>query len=598
MMPSQSSPDLSLAGRADIAGKSAAWIMTHLQRILCVGIAGALLLKFVLIWRIAVNWDEFYFLEMVHQYARGELAIRFQTFHVHLFSWLPGLGWETVDQVIAGRFIMALLATGSAALIYGIARRFVGRAGALFVVLSYLSVTAVVQHGASFRVDPIVTVLVLLSLFAVLCKPAGWRGAALAGVAMALALSVTIKSAIYLIVLGGVFWCAGPAMRERIRLGSAFGVSLLLGLAALRLFHDSQLPAQPAAGAGDFLQSTASKVFLDEIFPRSFDLIQMVLANPLLWIMMIEGAVVAWAIVRARAGQPGWQRLLPLVLALPVLTPIFYRNAFDYFYPVIFAPAAVLVGFSFEKHLKSAPRPNGVPVAAILVVAQCALLVFNAASAHENNLALQRRTIADVRAVIPQPVAHIEGFGAFPDYQRVGFFMSSWGVESYRRAGRPIFADLVAKDQPVFVFADSPSLYHALVPGIDVATERTFLAEDIRVLQDNYIHHWGMLFVAGKRIEVMAGETGSFDIMIAGEYRLEAAAPATIDGGRVAPNGIVTLAAGAHTIALDGGSRDATLRWAKASHRPAPPAADPLAFFDRNSWAGMTPDMMRPDGAR
>lgn len=598
MMPSQSSPDLSLTGRADIVGKSAAWIAAHLQRILCVGIVGALLMKFVLIWRIAVNWDEFYFLEMVHQYARGELAIRFQTFHVHLFSWLPRLGWDTVDQVIAGRFVMALLATGSAALIYGIARRFVARPSALFVVLAYLSVTAVVQHGASFRVDPIVTFLVLLSLFGVLCKPAGWRGAALGGAAMALAASVTIKSALYLIVIAGVFWCVGQTLRDRARLGSAFVISLLLWLAALRVFHDSQLPAQPVAGAGDFLQSTASKVFLDEIFPRSFDLIQMVLANPLLWIMMVEGAVVVWAIARARDGQAGWQRLLPLVLASPVLTPIFYRNAFDYFYPLILAPAAVLVGFSFEKHLKAAPRPSGFSVVAILVAAQCAILVFNTASTLENALALQRRTIATVRAVFPEPVPHIEGFGAFPDYRRTGFFMSSWGVESYRRANRPIFAELVANDQPVFVFADSPSLYHALMPGIEVAKERTFLAEDVRVLQDNYIRHWGMLFVAGKHLQSTDGTTVSFDIAIAGAYRLEAAAPLAIDGSRVAPGDTVTLSPGAHSLDFGGGAGEATLRWAQASSVPTLPATDPLAFFNRKSWAGMTPSMMRPDAAR
>jgi hypothetical protein len=31
---------------------------------------------------------------------------------------------------------------------------------------------------------------------------------------------------------------------------------------------------------------------------------------------------------------------------------------------------------------------------------------------------------------------------------------------------------------------------------------------------------------------------------------------------------------------------------------PALPATDPLAFFNRKTWAGMTPSMMNPDAAR
>lgn len=597
-MSSQFSSDLSLRGRADVVGRCAAWIAAHADRILCVGIFAALLIRFVFVWRIAVNWDEFYFLELVHQYARGELTIRPQTFHVHLFSWLPALGWSEAGQIIAARVVMALLSCGSAALIYGIARRFLARRSALFALLSYLSVTAVIQHAASFRVDPIVTFLVLLSMFAVLCKPGGWRGAVLAGAAMAVAALVTIKSALYLVVLAGVFWCDAQTLRERTRLACAFGAGFLTSLAALYLFHDSLLPAQPAAAPADFLQSTASKVFLDEIFPRAFDLVMMVLANPVLWLMMAEGAVAAWMAARTRDSDSGWAWLLPLVLALPVVTPIFYRNAFDYFYPFILAPAAVLVGFAFEKHLKTAPRPNGFSVIAVLIAAQCALLVFNTVSRLPGELPQQRQTIAEVRAVFPEPVPHIEGFGVFSDYPRIGFFMSSWGVESYRRAGRPIFAELIAQHQPVFIFADSPSLYGALMPGIDVVKERQFLPEDVRVLQENYLQHWGMLFVAGKQVKVTGSEPGEFSIMMGGDYRLEAGAPAIIDGTRVEPGSTVALAAGSHAIAMEGGSGDATLRWAKASYVPAVAPSDPLTFFDRKSWAGMTPSMMPPDAAR
>lgn len=575
-----------------------AWVALHAERVMVSAILVAVLAKFVLIARVALNWDEFYFLEFVHQYARGELTARFQTFHIHLFSWLPALGWDVPDQVVAGRLVMSVLATGSALLTYGIARRFVTRPGALFVVLAYLSVSAVIDDGSSFRVDPIVTFLCLLALFVILCRPAGMRGATLAGAAMALAMLVTVKSAFYLVVIAGVFWCLGHDLRARAKLAGSFAATFILSAGALFAFHDGMLAPQEVAGAGAFLSSTAAKVFFDSVFPRAYDLIWMLIPNPLFWVMLAQGAAIAWSTARRPETRSGWLAYLPLVLALPVLTPILYRNAFPYFYPFILAPAAILIGLAFDKHRQDGAK--GIPpakLAAMLVLVQCAILAFGIVAKLGDNARVQRETIAAVRAIFPQPVPYIEGFGVLADYPRSGFFMSSWGVENYRRAGQPVFADLVARHQPPFVLADSPSLFAALVPGVKVDRSRALLPEDARVLRDTYIRHWGMLFVAGRHLQSTAGAPVSFDIAVAGAYRLEAAAPLAIDGSRVAPGDIITLSAGAHTLDF-GGRGEATLRWAQASSVPALPAADPLAFFNRKTWAGMTPSMMHPDAAR
>ena len=561
-------------------------------------ILAAVAAKFWLILRINLNWDEFYFLELIHQYASGALTGRFQTFHVQLFAWLPALGWEVPDQVVAGRLVMAVLATASAYLTYAIAGRFVTRRGALFALLAYLSVSAVIEHGSSFRVDPIVTFLCLLALFAILCRPGGLLGAALAGAAMALAALVTVKSVFYLVVIAGVFWCLGHSLRDRAMLALPFAASFALAAIALFVFHDATLAPQEAAGAGAFLQGSASKAFFESVFPRAFDLIWMLIPNPLFWLLLAQGVAVAWSVARKPGNRSGWEAYLPLVLALPVLTPILYRNAFPYFYPFILAPAAILVGLAFDKHRQGAHKSNAVAPAKLgsaLVLAQCAILAFGTLSKLNDDTRVQRETIAAVRSIFPQPVPYIEGFGVLSDYPRNGFFMSSWGVENYRRAGQPVFAALVARNQPPFVLADAPSLYGALVPGVAVEQGRTFLPEDARFLQDNYIRHWGMLFVAGKHLDSSAT---SFDIAVSGDYRLEADAALAIDGTPVAPRGTVNLSAGAHTLDFGGGAGAATLRWAQASTVPALPATDPLAFFNRKSWAGMTPSMMRPDAAR
>lgn len=299
MMQSPSTPSPVLpSGGAALRGGFVAWVGTHMDRVLAVAVVAALAVKFLLIARINVNWDEFYFLELVHQYAQGTLPGRFQTFHVHLFSWLPQLGWTQINQIIAGRAVMQILAMASAYLIYAVARRFVTRRGALFALLAYLSVGAVIEHGASFRVDPIVTYLSLLSLFAILCRPAGLLGAAFAGIAMALAMLLTIKSAFYLVVIAGVFWCMAATMRSRIKLALAFAIPFSLGIAALFLVHSATLAPQETTGAGAFLRGSASKVLLESLFPRAFDFIEVVISNPLVWLMLAEGALIAWAAAR------------------------------------------------------------------------------------------------------------------------------------------------------------------------------------------------------------------------------------------------------------------------------------------------------------
>jgi hypothetical protein len=574
------------------------WVEINAYRVLIVGIAAAVVMKFTLTARLAINWDEFYYLEIVHRYVRGELGVQFQTFYVHFFSWLPLLGWDEVDQIVTGRLIMAVLGTGTAFLIYIVARRFVSQCGALFALLAYLSVTAVVGHSASFRADPIVTFLSLLSVFAILCEPGGLSGAALAGLTMALGVMVTVKLALHLAVMGAILWCVAQGTREFTKMSMTFLASFSAAFAVLYLLHDSTLAAQPDVNASAFLHTSASKVFFEGFFPRSSELIQITFSNPLFWLMMGEGATAAWT-ARQTKHDRSRSIWLPLVLALPVLTPIVYRNAFIYFYPVILAPASILVGFSFDKHLNAARKPNrplAAAVVTILVIAQCTILALHNASRLGDRIHLQRQTIAQVRTIFPQSVHYIGGFGILAGYPRDGFFMSSWGLETYRRAGEPVFPMLVARDQPPFLLADSPSLYDAMTSGVAVYEDRILLTEDAQFLRENYVPYWGMLFVAGKRLPASPGPA-TFNIAISGEYRLDAATPLSIDGKRLEPGDSIVLAAGEHRIDFGGEVGETTLRWAQASQVPALAPTNPLSFFNVPNWAGMTPQMMQVDAA-
>jgi hypothetical protein len=564
-----------------LQGRSAgisAWIVRHSDAIMATAIGIALVSKLPLAFRINLHWDEFYFLSMVHDYARGDLATAFQTFHVHLFSWLPHLDGE-VTQIIAARLVMVALATGSALAIYGIARHFAPRGGALFAVLGYLALSVVVEHGASFRTDPIATFLALAALYVMIRRPGNIAAACLAGASLAIAALVTIKTAFFLPLIAALIWCQVSCLKVQARMAAASGGAFVLVGGLLYLFHLSSLVPADSTAIG-YLQGAASKVlFEDGFFVRWADFLMVIAFNPLFWILLVEAAIFAWRSARAGKRRADW---LPLVLVLPALTPLIYRNAFDYYFPLILAPAAILLAIFYEKHrgARAAGISRGPAPLGLLILVQCGLLAIHVARNLPDQIAPQRSVLAAVHATFSQPVPYIGGYGVVAAFPRQGFFMSSWGVEKYQQAGTPIFADIVARTQPPLLLADSPSLYGAVIPGIAIRPERALLPPDAQFLKDNYVAHWGMLFVAGKQLAIPAGgRPAAFDIAIAGEYRLESTVPVSLDGRDLRPGDVVTLATGAHALEAAGGPAEATLRWARALPPPEDAPVGLLTFF-------------------
>lgn len=574
---------------ADVTGATAvgpagiaSWIWRRADAVLAAAIAAAAALKVLLDFRINVHWDEFYFLSLVHDYVRGALAARHQTFHVHLFSWLTQIDGE-IDQVIAGRLAMTVLALGSAALIYGIARRFAARGGALFAVLGYLALSVVIEHGASFRTDPIATFLVLAALFLLIRWPGGLVPALGAGAVLALATLVTVKVALFFPVFALIAWCLVPRLRDLVRVALAASAAFTIGCGALYLLHAASLAVADPVDTASFLQRSATKMLLqDGLFARLPQLLFVVAFNPLFWVMAAEGGIAAWRAARGTGDRgtgargTGERRAwVPLILALPLLAPAFYRNAFPYFFPMIMAPAAILLAIFYEKHRRAAAATGRTGLLSVFIAVQCAMLALHTARNAADATAPQRTVLAAIHQVFPGPVPYIDGYGVAASFPRLGFFMSSWGVQNYQAANQPIFAEIVARKQPPMLLADSPSLYGAVIPGVVVRQERALLPEDVQFLKDNYVPHWGMLFVAGKQFEAADG-VRDFAIAVAGDYRLEAGAPVRIDGQAVPPGAIIPLGAGPHRIEA---GIEATLRWAKALPPPATEPVGLLPFF-------------------
>ena len=579
-----------LPARALVAG-----IMGRADAIIAIAIALAIVLKFVLAFRINIHWDEFYYLSFVHDYARATLDVRLQTFHVHFFSWLTKLGTDEVGQIIAGRLVMAALASASALLTYLIARRFAARGAALFGVLCYLSLNFVLLHGASFRTDPIATFLVLLAVYAALRQPGRIAAALIAGAALGLATLVTIKTSVYYPALAAMIWCQPATMRERAVFSAFAALAFAVTFGPLYLLHDASLAAQAPAAAAGYLGQTASGMLLREgLLPRMAEFLWVVRLNPLFWILALAGAITAMAHALRAGERAAW---LPLALALPLLTPLVYRNAFAYYYAFALPTSCVLVALLFEKLRQMAAARARSPAAtalALLIAAQIILLAMHGGYNLADGITPQRRVLKAVHAVFPRPTPYIDAFGVVATFPRHSFFMSSLGLQNYRDAGRPVFPSLAARDQPPMLLVDSPSLYAAMFPGVTVRAHHELLPEDKQFLNENYLQHWDILFVAGKRLLPPAPDGRmTFQVAIAGEYKLESAVAVDIDGARVPPGGNIRLGVGGHRLTSSRPLEPVILRWAAA--RPAPDGA-PVGlngFFGRTKF--LIPDASSSD---
>ena len=556
-----------------------------LGRGLLVLIGLAFLLKLHLVFVLNVNWDEFHHLESVYSHLRGELTSPLQTIQVHFFTWLSHLPGDLVDQVIAARLVMYGFALSSAFLIYRIGRCFLDPAATLFALLCYLAFSYVVEHGTSFRADPIATFFCLSSVYFLLRTRPAWFASLCAGLALAAAAMVTIKSVFYLPAVGFLLLLSSPNTEDRGRILvriAVFAVSFACGFAALYLLHRASFgPVELRSPTGFAAQAAGKVIRLDTILPRWRFLGASAIENTTIWALFCLGA--ASLVGRAWKGSPSERvAAVPmLIFLLPLASFLVYRNAFPYFYTFIMPLPMLACGALFAAAVRSPPSalfrsPKPIAIGLTFVVA-ANLGQFYVAAA-KPALQLQRQTIALVHRLFPNPVAYIDRCGMISSYPKVGFFMSTWGMENYLARGEHIFRDLVRRERPLFLIANISSLDPAVPPDQIRALGRYSLFDDDHaVLASNYVHHWGALYVAGKTLDFPTGDgVQDFEILIPGTYTLEAEAPLTINGQTIAPSEALRLEPGKHRASASG-QRRAILRWGERLYQPTqPPVEGPI----------------------
>jgi hypothetical protein len=504
-----------------------------------------------------VNWDEFRYLADIYAYQRGELSSRLLTFQVHVFGWLTGLGDE-MQQIVVARLVMLLFETGTALSMWLIARNFFDRATSLFAPLAFLSFSFVLQHGASFRFDPMMTFLVMSCVYLVLTTRL--RAPALIGIGLTLALAamVTVKVALAVPLLLGVgAYRIAVAERRietlgRLTAAAAAGVAFL-GL--LYLWHSNTLASAAPGMAQEQLSASYAKTVGEwRLLPSYRYFIRAAYENLLHWILLGTGIVIT---VRRR-GTDRAQRLLFLAFLFPLLSIAVYRNAFPYFYAFALAPASVL--FAAAAEAKAVARLSWL-VAAFWV----ASAVVHHQRALTSDAAEQRQVIKEVHALFPEPVPYIDRCSMISSFPQAGIFLSSWWLENYVAAGRPVMNDLLAKTQPAFILVNSPVLTQALGVEPSAQLKWSLLPEDRTTLQSNYVHYRGALWVAGKRFDLSA-QWRPENFPISGNYLVQSTRRIRIDGQMVRPGQAVSLARGRHLISSPDGPQRAVLRW--GAHLP------------------------------
>jgi hypothetical protein len=548
--------------------------------ILAAFVVTALALKGLLTPLYPIHDDEFYYLSQVYAHERGEPQPPFQTFHVHFFRWLSAVGPNEVTQVVAARMVMYLLLLGTCFYLFRLARYFLGTRGAVFCVLCYLCFLSTIANGASFRSDTPAAFFMVFALYHFIVREDSAFAQVRAGLALAVSLLFTIKAAIYLPVFAAWFLARlllrGGGWKSLMRTGGFLG-ALVLGFLALYKLHTATLPHSGGGNNAAFLGGVFSTfVTFGQIFPARRWIIQTLVIDSFIWLLLLGGLMVHGMDLRQRRyARHEPQTLLP-VLAIPLLSLLFYRNAYPYFFVFLMPTATVFCGYAFEfpaSKLKNAGRMTAAVLSAVL-----GLMVFANFLVHVPRYLLsqteltvrQRDVLAAVHQMFPQPVPYVDTCSMVASYPKVGLFMSPAGIHSYHRYGQPVMGRLLSQRKPAFLLVNYPWLLdlNRNEPPRPFGGEGLF-DEDWAALRSYFIHHWGPIWVAGKQFDPgSAAEPRCFEIIAPGLYTVEAPTDVLIDGTLYRDGSVVRLQEGAHTVRAEGASTMIRLRWGDHLYRP------------------------------
>ena len=556
-------------------------------------ITTTLFLKFRLLFLLNIDVDEFTFLSVVHRYIQGTLGSPFYTFHVHLFSWLPMVSMNEIDQVMAARLVMFSFFVGSSVFTYLIAKYFLNTTGALFSVLCYVSISNIIIHGTSFRFDPICSLLFLIAVYLFLNKPGRNVGISLSGFCMALSMMISFKSFFYMVTLIVLCLCLlyiSEDRRETIKNIILFYISFLISLLLLFMYHshmlfDMQYKDFLFSVSGNVKHTVGLKLFFNGYIHNWQYLVIFIIENIVVVSLLISGLILI--IYKYAIGNNIYNNNIIILSFLVNCAPlVYYRYNHPYFYVFILSPAIVLCGI-IVNGLEKINHGKMLYIVPILI-SLLSLIVFSNVIHHYNNNAFdqnisKKEIVNAVHKMFPTPVPYIDRCFMISSFPGVGLQMTTRDMERYSKANNPIMRDMIVQQKPKLIVANIVYLDLKLPyngNAKDIFFNYPLLEEDYEVLRRNYIHHWGKLYVPGKKFNFNSEKKEEkFKILIPGTYTIETTENIQINGVNYENGDIIRLDNTIYEVKPRIIPSEVVIRWGNNIYKPNDdPSLQPIFF--------------------
>ena len=503
----------------------------------------AFALLVVLAWTRNVHWDEFFFLSHVHAHLDGRLDRPLQTAFVHAFGWLAAVPGNEMGQIFVGRLVMTALLATTAVSIFRIAATLTDARAAAVAVVGFVTSGFVLAHGSDFRADPIAAAALTGALGVMIASRMSVVQVVGLAILSAVALLVTIKSALYLpAFLGALYWRgADRVVAARILVAGVLGL-LLAGI--LFALHAAGIEAPPGRDAATNARDAFRTTLLQDGYLARW-------REAVRWALLSIGGLTLAVLGLSGAGAPRL-RVLVVSFAMPLfLSIIFYRNAFPYFFPFIVPPLMVVAAVGAAR-LGPGRALGGLLL--LMIVTGMA----QAGQALAQGAELQRATLAEVHRLFPEPVPYIDANAMVSTFPHEGFFMSTWGVMRYRARGRPIMSDIIRQAEPPLLLANRWALRQAMTDPGAPDHPLLLMPEDQAALRRTYVHYSGIIWLAGRSV-VLGPDPETVDLPFPGRYRLEIGVPVSIDGRRAADGDVIEVT---HAVYVSGpAGTELTLVW-------------------------------------
>ncbi|MEP1606255.1 MAG: hypothetical protein ABJJ48_08080, partial [Marinomonas sp.] len=493
------------------------------------------ILHFHLALTRSINWDEFHFLGQVHTFVRGELTLPLQSLHVRMFAWLAPLDMAGVDQIRIARMFMLAAEAVTCASITLIARRFVSLPYALTCALAYVTAAYVVQHGWSFRTDPIATAFSMSALAILARSKFSMIAIAAFALLMGTAFMVTMKIVLFAPAFAGIAWMrwseAGFQFKRALQI--AAGPVIAIGVAAV-IYALHSLSLAPADKAAEMVSHSGESMFKLGLSKN----LRYLSHGALFALPFVMALIITPFALKERTDVPKAKLVAILGLAAMTVTPLYYINSFPYFYAFMLAPIAAGLGFG----IKALSERYGHNVV-LAVFAGWGLMVWFVDG--ESHLDKQRTIQIAAAQMFDEPVNYLDFPNFLPRHRKANSFLSGWGKRNYIAGKGSKFTETLSKTQVPMLAAvereDNPFLLSAMT---DIPRGYSFFDEDLAALKTTYRQVWGPLYVAGTTLK--AGETRDWQVWVPGPYKADAAI--TVNGAQYAAGDIVTLERGSATL--------------------------------------------------